>query len=149
MLAEKAGWQIVGTDAIVVKAFNTTFAGLLSPGEGHGFPLDVLIAGDDSAAKDKVADLISSGAMRPLDVGPLRRARQLEALGFLHIKDHRQEQKFTTITPPAGAVITGMRWHRLLSASECLDEPFVVASMPTGVHDPGSGSVRRPNAGAE
>ncbi|MDI1457354.1 hypothetical protein NHG22_26615 [Streptomyces sp. ATE26] len=93
MLAEKAGWQIVGTDAIVVKAFNTTFAGLLSTGEGHGFPLDVLIAGDDSAAKDKVAHLISSGAMRPLDVGPLRRARELEALGFLHIKDHRQEQK--------------------------------------------------------
>ncbi|WP_234436239.1 NAD(P)-binding domain-containing protein [Streptomyces sp. NRRL S-813] len=77
--------QIVGTDAKVVKAFNTTFAGLLTTGEGHGFPLDVLIAGDDSAAKAKVAELISSGAMRPLDVGPLPRARELEALGFLHI----------------------------------------------------------------
>ncbi|MFE1916129.1 NADPH-dependent F420 reductase, partial [Streptomyces anandii] len=77
--------QVVGTDAKVVKAFNTTFAGLLTTGEGHGFPLDVLIAGDNSPAKAKVAELISSGAMRPLDVGPLRRARELEALGFLHI----------------------------------------------------------------
>ncbi|GAA0649672.1 NADPH-dependent F420 reductase [Streptomyces thermocarboxydovorans] len=77
--------QIVGTDVKVVKAFNTTFAGLLTPGEGHGFPLDVLIAGDDSAAKEKIAELVRSGAMRPLDVGPLRRARELEAMGFLHI----------------------------------------------------------------
>ncbi|MFI5824937.1 NADPH-dependent F420 reductase [Streptomyces rishiriensis] len=77
--------QIVGADTKVVKAFNTTFAGLLTTGEGHGFPLDVLIAGDDSAAKAKVAELVSSGAMRPRDVGPLRRARELEALGFLHI----------------------------------------------------------------
>ncbi|MDQ0957927.1 NADPH-dependent F420 reductase [Streptomyces sp. B4I13] len=77
--------QIVGTDVKVVKAFNTTFAGLLTTGEGHSFPLDVLIAGDDSAAKDKIAELVRSGAMRPLDVGPLRRARELEAMGFLHI----------------------------------------------------------------
>jgi predicted dinucleotide-binding enzyme len=77
--------RIVGTEVKVVKAFNTTFASLLTAGEGHNFPLDVLIAGDDSAAKDKVADLVLSGAMRPLDVGPLRRARELEAMGFLHI----------------------------------------------------------------
>ncbi|MFB6638716.1 NADPH-dependent F420 reductase [Streptomyces chartreusis] len=77
--------QTVGPDVNVVKAFNTTFAGLLTTGEGHGLPLDVLIAGDDSAAKARVAELVSSSAMRPLDVGPLRRARELEAMGFLHI----------------------------------------------------------------
>lgn len=77
--------QIVGTGVKVVKAFNTTFAGPLTTGEGHDVPLDVLIAGDDAAAKDKIAELVRSGAMRPLDVGPLRRARELEALGFLHI----------------------------------------------------------------
>jgi hypothetical protein len=77
--------QIAGTDVRVVKAFNTTFAGLLTTGKGHGFPLDVLIAGDDSAAKDKIAELVRGGAMRPWDVGPLRRARELEAMGFLHI----------------------------------------------------------------
>ncbi|WP_404952753.1 NADPH-dependent F420 reductase [Streptomyces sp. 147326] len=77
--------QIVGTEVKVVKAFNTTFAGLLTTGESHGFPLDVLIAGDDSAAKDRIAEFVRSSAMRPIDVGPLRRARDLEALGFLHI----------------------------------------------------------------
>jgi 8-hydroxy-5-deazaflavin:NADPH oxidoreductase len=45
----------------------------------------VLIAGDDAAAKDKVARLASDGGLRPIDVGPLARAQQLEQLGFLHI----------------------------------------------------------------
>ncbi|WP_329416773.1 hypothetical protein OG802_34450 [Streptomyces sp. NBC_00704] len=44
-----------------------------------------MLAGDDSAAKSKIAELVRSGAMRPFDVGPLRRARELEAMGFLHI----------------------------------------------------------------
>jgi predicted dinucleotide-binding enzyme len=69
----------------VVKAFNTTFAPTLVAGEVGGQLLDVLIAGDDEAAKRKVAQLVSDGGLRPLDVGPLRRARQLEQLGFLHI----------------------------------------------------------------
>jgi len=69
----------------VVKAFNTTFAGTLVSGQVAGQPLDVLIAGDDSAAKALVADLAQAGGLRPVDVGPLRRARQLEAVGFLHI----------------------------------------------------------------
>jgi 8-hydroxy-5-deazaflavin:NADPH oxidoreductase len=45
----------------------------------------VLIAGDDEAAKAKVARLAADGGLRPLDVGPLARAQQLEQLGFLHI----------------------------------------------------------------
>jgi 8-hydroxy-5-deazaflavin:NADPH oxidoreductase len=50
-----------------------------------GQPLDVFIAGDDEAAKQKVSQLVLDGGMRPLDVGPLARAQQLEHLGFLHI----------------------------------------------------------------
>lgn len=69
----------------VVKAFNTTFAPTLVAGEVGGQQLDVLIAGDDDEAKRKVAQLVTDGGLRPLDVGPLRRARQLEQLGFLHI----------------------------------------------------------------
>ena len=72
-------------DAHVVKAFNTTFAGTLVAGEAHGQKLDVLIAGDADEAKGKVSQLVSGGGLRPLDVGPLARARQLEHLGFLHI----------------------------------------------------------------
>jgi NADPH-dependent F420 reductase len=71
--------------ASVVKAFNTTFAKTLVAGEAHGQQLDVLIAGDDEGAKQKVAQLAESGGLRPIDVGPLQRARQLEHLGFLQI----------------------------------------------------------------
>jgi 8-hydroxy-5-deazaflavin:NADPH oxidoreductase len=69
----------------VVKAFNTTFATTLAPGEVAGQNLDVFVAADDEAAKQKVISLVESGGLRPLDVGPLRRARQLEQLMFLNI----------------------------------------------------------------
>jgi NADPH-dependent F420 reductase len=72
-------------DARVVKAFNTTFAGTLAAGEVAGQPLDVLIAGDDEEAKATVAQLARDGGLNPVDVGPLARARELEALGLLHI----------------------------------------------------------------
>jgi 8-hydroxy-5-deazaflavin:NADPH oxidoreductase len=71
--------------ATVVKAFNTTFAPTLVEGEVAGQQLDVLIAGDDDEAKRKVSQLVSDAGLRPIDVGSLRRAEQLEHLGFLHI----------------------------------------------------------------
>jgi len=72
-------------DAKVVKAFNTTFAGTLLSGQVAGRPLDVFIAGDDEAAKRKIEQLAKDGGMRPIDTGPLSRARQIEAMQFLHI----------------------------------------------------------------
>lgn len=72
-------------EAAVVKAFNTTFAGTLVGGEVAGQPLDVFVASDDPDAKHKVVGLIEAGGLRPVDAGPLRRARQLEGLGFLHM----------------------------------------------------------------
>ena len=77
--------QLVPQGTSVVKAFNTTFAGTVVAGEVGGQQLDVLIAGDDEEAKQKVAQLVSDGGLRPVDVGPLARAQQLEHLGFLHI----------------------------------------------------------------
>jgi 8-hydroxy-5-deazaflavin:NADPH oxidoreductase len=71
--------------ARVVKAFNTTFAGTLGGGEVSGQPLDVFIAGDDEDAKRTVAELAESGGLRPVDAGPLKRARELEAMGLVHM----------------------------------------------------------------
>jgi 8-hydroxy-5-deazaflavin:NADPH oxidoreductase len=68
-----------------VKAFNTTFGNTLVEGEVDGQPLDVLIAGDDEEAKRKIAQLAEDGGLRPVDVGPLARAQQLEHFGLLHI----------------------------------------------------------------
>ena len=69
----------------IVKAFNTTFAGTLMAGQVAGQPLDVLIASDDTPAKTLITNLVQSGGLRAVDAGPLRRARQLEAIGFMHI----------------------------------------------------------------
>jgi hypothetical protein len=72
-------------DSRVVKAFNTTFAGTLVAGRLGDLPTTVLIAGDDAEAKAVVADIVSSGGLAAIDAGSLRRARELEALGFLQI----------------------------------------------------------------
>lgn len=69
--------------ARVVKAFNTTFAGTLVEGRVAGQPLDVYIAGDDAEARETVAQLVRDGGLVAIDAGPLRRARELERLGFL------------------------------------------------------------------
>jgi 8-hydroxy-5-deazaflavin:NADPH oxidoreductase len=71
--------------AKVVKAFNTTFAGPLREGRVAGHPLDVLIASDDAAAKQTLSRIVTDGGMRPIDAGPLKRAREIEALGYLHM----------------------------------------------------------------
>lgn len=77
--------KAIANGAKVVKAFNTTLAGTLHTGQVAGQPLDVFIAGDDADAKAKVAQLVTDGGMRAVDSGPLRRARQIEAMQFLHI----------------------------------------------------------------
>lgn len=69
--------------ARVLKAFNTTFAGTLSSGRTGGMPTTVLVAGDDQAAKAALIAIVNAAGLAALDVGSLKRARELEALGFL------------------------------------------------------------------
>jgi NADPH-dependent F420 reductase len=69
----------------VVKAFNTLFAAHQVDAIESGVQLDGFVAGDDPSAKAKVLELVKSIGLRPIDVGPLVRARQLEALAFLNI----------------------------------------------------------------
>jgi predicted dinucleotide-binding enzyme len=69
----------------VVKGFNTVFAGTLVAGQVDGQQLDVALAADDAEAKDAVAALVESSGMRAIDAGPLKRAHQLEGVGFLHM----------------------------------------------------------------
>ena len=64
---------------------NTTFAGTLAEGTVAGQPLGVFLASDDDDAKATVGQLVGDGGLRPVDAGPLRRARELEALGYLHM----------------------------------------------------------------
>jgi 8-hydroxy-5-deazaflavin:NADPH oxidoreductase len=69
----------------VLKAFNTTFAGTLVSGSVGPVPTTVLIAGDDADAKSLLAGVVSAGGLKAVDAGSLRRARELEALGFLQL----------------------------------------------------------------
>lgn len=70
------------TSASVVKAFNTNFAGPLTAGNPNGVTQDVFIAGDQ-AARTAVAEFVSAAGMRPLEVGGIHHARELEGFQLL------------------------------------------------------------------
>ncbi|MGW5853188.1 NADPH-dependent F420 reductase [Micrococcus sp. 2A] len=72
-------------NARVLKAFNTTFAAVLSSGRIGDQTTTVLIAGDDADAKSALADVVTSGGLNAIDAGALKRARELEAVGFLQL----------------------------------------------------------------
>lgn len=72
-------------DSRVLKAFNTTFAGTLAAGTVGPLTTTVLIAGDDVDAKSTLAGVVTSGGLKAIDAGSLKRARELEALGFLQL----------------------------------------------------------------
>jgi 8-hydroxy-5-deazaflavin:NADPH oxidoreductase len=72
-------------DSRVLKAFNTTFAATIASREVGPVPTTVLIAGDDAEAKALLADVVTAGGLRAIDAGSLRRARELEAIGFMQI----------------------------------------------------------------
>ncbi len=72
-------------DSRVVKAFNTNFAATLVAGTVGINPTTVLLAGDDADAKATVAAIVADGGLAVIDAGSLKRARELEAIGFLQI----------------------------------------------------------------
>jgi len=69
----------------VLKAFNTTFAGTLASGTVGDLTTTVQIAGDDADAKALLAGVITAAGLKAIDAGSLKRARELEAFGFLQI----------------------------------------------------------------
>jgi predicted dinucleotide-binding enzyme len=64
-----------------VKAFNTIFGHVLA----KGGRLDAFLAADDAEVKARVSTFLESLGLRPLDVGGLRMAQTLEALGLMMI----------------------------------------------------------------
>ncbi|HET9521318.1 MAG TPA: NAD(P)-binding domain-containing protein [Candidatus Limnocylindrales bacterium] len=88
-LATGSGAEQVATllpDARVAKAFNTLFASIQADPETLDTPLDGLYATDDDATRATLAELISSIGLRPVHVGALSAARELEALAWLNIR---------------------------------------------------------------
>ncbi len=86
----------------VVSAFHTVSAALLADLD-HALDEDVLICGDDSDAKERVAELARSIAgLRPVDCGPLEMARIVEQLTPLIISINVRHKA------RAGIKITGL-----------------------------------------
>jgi predicted dinucleotide-binding enzyme len=77
--------QIWHPHAFIVKAFNSIGAALLGKGKIGGRMADGFYCGDSATAKQVVGPLITAAGLRPVDVGPLRNARYLEAMAMLWI----------------------------------------------------------------
>lgn len=95
--------------ASVVKALNTLFAGNQGNPDAHGTTLDALYATDDEAAGGTFAALASSIGFRPVKVGPLAAARELEALAWLNIRlqllaSGSWQTAYVLVAPPESAI---------------------------------------------
>lgn len=86
--ADSAGEQVQRwlPDAHVVKAWNTVNANQMVDPTTPGGPADMLFCGNDAAAKQTVADLLSDCGWVPLDMGGIDSARYIEAVAILWIK---------------------------------------------------------------
>ena len=70
----------------VVKGFNTNFAGTLDSGKvGGEIPTVVLLASDFADAKEQLITALKDSPLTVVDAGSLKRARELEAFGFLQM----------------------------------------------------------------
>ena len=76
----------------IVKAFNSVLGAVLSSRVPGGRRVDVLIAGDDDAAKEAVSSFIDTLGLRPLDTGRLRYAHWLEGAGLLILGQAQRQQ---------------------------------------------------------
>ena len=74
------------TDAHVVKGFNTLFGSVQANPQTHGTTVDALFATDSDKGRDTFAALAASLGFRPVRVGPLAAARELEAMALLNIR---------------------------------------------------------------
>lgn len=69
----------------VIRAFNTTFAATLQSGKVGQTTTTVLVAGDDDDAKDILIGALANSPLNVIDAGKLKRARELEAIGFMQM----------------------------------------------------------------
>ena len=72
-------------EAKVLKAFNTNLAATLASKSVGDRTTTIIIAGDDADAKSELTALLTAGGVHAVDAGPLVRARELEAVGYLQM----------------------------------------------------------------
>lgn len=97
--------------AAVVKGFNTLFGSVQARPETLGTTLDALFATDDEHARDTFAALATELGFRPVHVGPLSAARELESMAWLNIRlqmisNGAWQSSFVLVGAPEGATAT-------------------------------------------
>jgi 8-hydroxy-5-deazaflavin:NADPH oxidoreductase len=100
--------------AHVVKGFNTLFGSVQANPETLGTTLDALYATDDETARDEFAALATSLGFRPVHVGPLAAARELEAMALLNIRlqlvaNGQWQSSFVLMGAPESATASSTR----------------------------------------
>jgi len=108
--AERLAEPLVG--AHVVKAFNTLFAAVQGDPTALGSTVDALYATDDAEARAAVTAIAESVGFRPIYVGPLSAARELEALAWLNIRlqmltNGSWNTAFVALNAPEAATMAG------------------------------------------
>lgn len=91
--ADPSGAEIIQSwipKAMVVKAFGTTGTNVIDDPNDAGGPVTIPIASDHRHAKEVTARLAAELGLDPVDAGPLRMARNIEAMMALYMIPHTQ-----------------------------------------------------------
>lgn len=86
--AAQEAQTLLGDEVKVVSAFQNVAAHHLQ--EGHGIDCDVLVAGNDKDARERVVGLVEAAGMKGFSVGPIANSAAAEALTSVLIQINRQ-----------------------------------------------------------
>ena len=93
MTTRPSGAEVIQSwipDAMVVKAFGTTASNIIDDPDSAGGAVSIPIASDYRQAKEVTARLAAELGLDPVDAGPLRMARNIEAMMELYLVPHVQ-----------------------------------------------------------
>ena len=93
MTTKPSGAEVIQSwapNAMVVKAFGTTGTNVIDDPYDAGGPVTIPIASDHREAKEVTARLVAELGLDPVDAGPLRFARNIEAMMELYMVPHAQ-----------------------------------------------------------
>ena len=78
--------------AMVAKAFLTLGSNVIDDPSTASGPVSVPIASDSRIAKEKTARIVAELGLDPVDIGPLRYARHIEAMALIFMVPHMQNR---------------------------------------------------------